>query len=48
MCSDETLDIPAAVMGDDLGGADHHTFKDVKQLRGDVQVALVTGLMESD
>ncbi len=48
MRSDEALDIPPAVMRDTLRRSGHHTFKDVKQLRGDVQVALVASLMESN
>ena len=48
MRSDEALDIPPAVMRDTLRRSDHHTFKDVKQLCSDVQVALVASLMESN
>jgi hypothetical protein len=48
MRSDEALDIPPAVMRDTLRRSGHHAFKDVKQLRSDVQIALVASLMESN
>ena len=49
MRCDKSFDVPPAVIPDTVGWwSGHDTLEDVKQLRGDLQIVLVAGLMKSD